>query len=208
VLEGDAADPEALRRAALASERDVYLGYRAGQLIVLPSASVWHRGRLRGIECRLSDPVSFALADGASHASFTDLPGWSARGLARRALAEHRGWLSDPRSWPTGVPYWAGVSDWQIESLTELGALFCAARAAVFAESFDAGEPTLPLTAGAVAERLEDLAPQGRRAAADALEELGSCRPTERNSDRRVIERFRTVVRALPGLCVPGAARA
>jgi hypothetical protein len=91
LIAGDPADPARLAEAAL--REGSYPALRAERLLVLPHDAISHRGRLRGVECRASDPVSFALADGATSASFPGVPGWSAPDRARRAVAEHRAWL-------------------------------------------------------------------------------------------------------------------
>jgi hypothetical protein len=44
---------------------------------------------MRTVQTTLTDPVSVALLSGEDVARFPDVPGFSARDLARRALAEH-----------------------------------------------------------------------------------------------------------------------
>jgi hypothetical protein len=109
-----------------------YQTFLADGLLIRPGAE-YMRTRLRGIECRTTDPVSFALLEQKMTASFPNLSGWSAMDVARRAVAEHRAWL-DPRS----IPPSAGAGRW-------LGMLLSAARAAVFFGSLGR-EPELPLT--------------------------------------------------------------
>lgn len=118
---------------------------RAPGLLVMPTLDLVTRplirGALRAVQCAATDPVSFALADCRRDADFPDLPGWSALDGARRAAAEHRAWLADP----------ASLTD---PGGKELGMLFTYVRAALFLESLERGDPELPLTVAAVAERL------------------------------------------------------
>ena len=112
--------------------RGPYQTFLADGLLIRPGAE-YMRTRLRGIECRTTDPVSFALLEQRLTASFPNLSGWCAMDVARRAVAEHGAWL-DPRS----IPPSAGAGRW-------LGMLLSAARAAAFFGSLGR-EPELPLT--------------------------------------------------------------
>jgi hypothetical protein len=102
--------------------------------MVFPACPLW-RSRLRAVQCRATDPVSFALVEGGSVAAFPNVRGWSAEDTARRAVAEHRAWLRS-------------------ESEPELDMLLTAARAALFLESVEAGSPELPLTLAETARQL------------------------------------------------------
>jgi hypothetical protein len=197
VLPGDPSDAVCLGALARAEGDGFFPGLRAGGLLVLPTAGIWHRGRLRGVECQVTDPVSTALADGDLRASFADLPGWSAQDCARRALAEHRAWLEPAaRVGATGLPYWAQGSS--SPELVELSGLFTAARAALFADSLHALAPELPLTAATIARRLAEYAPEARTAAETGYESLSACRLRQHPLDQRVVLALRRTVRALP----------
>jgi hypothetical protein len=114
------------------------------------------RTELRALKCPLSDPVSFAVADGRDTAAFPDVAGWSAKDSARRAVAEHRAWLQAP---PAPVP---GLRA-QDAPGGVLAMLITAARAGLFHESVRTdATPELPLTLEETARRLAD------RSASDA----------------------------------------
>jgi hypothetical protein len=100
------------------------------------------QARLRAIQCAMSDPVSFAVVNGSDTAAFPDVAGWSARDSARRAVAEHLGWLRE------------GVG--QDDDVDALGRLLTAARAALFLQSVEADDPELALGVASVADRLDD----------------------------------------------------
>ena len=115
------------------------------------------RTRLRGIECRTTDPVSFALLEQKLTASFPNLPGWRAMDVARRAVAEHRAWL-DPRT----IPPSAGAGRC-------LGMLLSAARATTFLGSLDR-EPELALTLADGVRALSEVSLSTALAAEEGLE--------------------------------------
>ena len=137
VLPFDPTDPAVLAATAPAGEDGAYAALRTDALLVLPSLS---QTRLRAVQCAVTDPVSFALLAGRARASFPALPGWSAEDSARRAVAEHLGWLLDERE--------------PESSARSLGRLLTAGRAALFHESLQTNDPELPLTMAAAAERL------------------------------------------------------
>jgi hypothetical protein len=123
-------DPARLGAAAATQRTGPYPAFDGEGVVILPGAS-WLRTRLRSIQCPLTDPVSFALADGGRAALFPEVSGWSARDIARRAVAEHRAWLeAEPAS----------------RSGSVLGRLLTAARAALFMHSLSEGEAELSLT--------------------------------------------------------------
>ena len=152
------ADPGLLARAAQVGNSGCYPALRAGDLLVLASHR-YPRSALRGVQCPVTDPVSFALLAGQEMAAFPEVRGWSARDCARRAVAEHRVWLESA----------AGPGEGAGQTLARL---LTAVRAGLFLESIEAGAPELPLTVAAAAERL------GRTAGAQSLadEAAGSYR--------------------------------
>jgi hypothetical protein len=154
-LSGSPADPAKVAACAEA-EQGPYPTLIADGLLVRPTVGVG-RGHLRALQCRISDPVSFALLDGTEVAHFPCAPGWSARDWARRATAEHAAWLA-----------WAGGS---LEtSGPVLAMLISAVRAALFLESVEVGEPQLPLTIAATLEALAVKSESQREVAESAAE--------------------------------------
>jgi hypothetical protein len=147
--------------------------YRAlgadGVLVLTAADRPLERARQRAIKFEPSDPVSFALARGERVARFPEVPGWSARDTARRAVAEHRAWLRGPAD--------------------ELGLLLTAARAAHFLESLEQGEPELLLTVTETA---------GRLGAADALAAYRASVQEGTAPAARVVDELRRLVRKLP----------
>jgi len=132
---GSPGDPAALTRALHAHGEGRYVALRDGDLLALPARPI-PRSRLRAVKSRTTDPVSFALLDGAPAARFPRVRGWSAADMAERALNEHRAWLRTrrvpARPWMPPPP-----------ASQPLALLLTAARAALFAESLAAAEPEL-----------------------------------------------------------------
>jgi hypothetical protein len=159
---GSPADPAALSAAVRALGEREYHALRDGELLVLPARPI-PRSRLRAVKSRTTDPVSFALLDGAQIARFPRVRGWSASDLAERAVAEHRAWLRTrrvpPRPWMPPPP-----------ASQPLALLLTAARAKLFADSLARGEPELIVAPDALARRL---GPAGEAAVA-AYEEGGA----------------------------------
>ena len=85
---GDLTEPGALHAAA-STRAGPYPTWRAGNVMIRPG-SPYLRTRMRAIQCRATDPVSFALAGGESVARFPNLPGWSAADVADRAVTSAR----------------------------------------------------------------------------------------------------------------------
>jgi hypothetical protein len=178
----DPRDPRGLAEAAQAGRSGPYPALRHEHLLVLPTAAVsTGRGRLRAVQCRLTDPVSWSLLDGRSVARFPNVAGWSARHTARRAVAEHRAWLED-ETWLGEPPLARPLS---------------AARAAMFLESIEAGAPELSLTLADAARRLDERV--GESVAQDALAAYRRMRgePGWR-PDPHIAGRLRETVRDLP----------
>lgn len=130
---GDGRPDDPVAFAAATTSAGPYAALLAGRLAVLPALGLL-RTRLRAIKCPAVDPVLFALVDGAAVVAFPEVRGWSARDTARRAVVEHRAWLD------------TGSADRE--------RLLSAARAALFLESVEAGEPELCVTLDEVAGRL------------------------------------------------------
>ena len=151
-----AADDPAVFLDAARINQGPYPTLLADGLLNRPGAE-YMRTRLRGIECRTTDPVSFALLEQKLTASFPNLPGWRAMDVARRAVAEHRAWL-DPRT----IPPSAGAGRC-------LGMLLSAARAAAFLESLDR-EPELALTLADGVRALSEVSLSTALAAEEGLE--------------------------------------
>jgi hypothetical protein len=136
-VQGDPSDPSQIAAAAALHPEGPYPVLRADGLLLMPAAELV-RSRLRAIKCPTVDPVVFAVLAGSDVASFPRVRGWSAEDTARRAVAEHRARLAGAS--PTvdgGEP-----------------ATLAAARAGLFADSVERGEPELCLTPDAVRERL------------------------------------------------------
>jgi hypothetical protein len=106
----------------------------ADRLLIRPGTR-FIRTRLRVLECRTTDPVSFALLERRRTALFPNLRGWSIADTAARAVAEHRRWVQPG---PESGPGDGGGR--------ELGMLLSAARAAALLDTVAAGAPSVPLT--------------------------------------------------------------
>lgn len=155
-LVADAADPLAYM-AASAVIGGPYPTLVAEPLLIRPGTD-FVRTRLRALECRSTDPVSFALLRGTGTASFPNLRGWSATDVATRAVAEHRAWLDPSASYAaSALPGRA------------LGMLLSAVRAALFLQSVHGGEPELCLTLTDAARALARESPAGGLTVEEAL---------------------------------------
>jgi hypothetical protein len=148
---GDPIDPRAIADAARASRPGVLWALQWGPLVVLPTTNPHAEAILRAVQCPVSDPVTHALLTGQRAATFPELRGWSARHVARRAVAEHAAWLQQPASSPR--PY-SRVD--LPQPVSALARLLTAARAAVFAESMTREEPTLAVTVAATRSLAQD----------------------------------------------------
>jgi hypothetical protein len=145
VAEGSPGDPAALRALASAHPGSPFPALFEDGLMVLPSpflVEVWRST----VQCRVTDPVSFALAGGSIEAEFSGLHGWRAEDTAQRAVIEHRAWLEAPAgSWRGSLADGGGRA---------LEVLLTAARASLFRSSLESGEPELCLTVEEVTRRL------------------------------------------------------
>ena len=191
----DPDDPEDLAAAVnAAGEWGPLPAIACDSLMILPGP-----GLLRAVQCPASDPVSFALLGGRSCAAFPNEAGWSASDSARRAVGEHRAWLgaSPPGPGPL-LPDWmkAQARTTAADSAT-IDRLLSAARAALFAQSLDSGQPSLPLTMDAAATALDFRTGSECDVAARALEHLVACRAREVRPDPRIIAALREQVLGL-----------
>jgi hypothetical protein len=182
-ISGSPADPATLGAAAIAGRSGPYPALRFENLLVLASHE-HRRTLLRAVSCPLTDPISFALLDGAAAARFSRAPGWSIRETAQRAVAEHRAWLA--AGGRTG------------SSTQALGLLFTAARAGLLLESLEADEPELALTASAVAESLAASGRAPRSVSESSYEAYVACRRAGGSSPGRHLAELRRCVLALP----------
>ncbi len=136
----DPDDPAAVGALARLAIRGAFPALRHGALIVMPSV-LWSRGALRAVSCPTTDPVTFALLAGKSVAGFPELRGWAAGDWARRGCAEHAARRRQRSGEHGGVV---------------LGRAITAARAALFSDSVEAGNPRLALTTAATLRALAD----------------------------------------------------
>lgn len=132
-VDGDPSDPETLAAAGLDMPERTRRVLRSGSLLLLPTVEL-APGRMRATHCQVTDPVSFALLDGAARARFPEVAGWSVGDMARRAVTEHAAELRD------GEP--------------GLGTLLSAVRAALLHDSVAAGAPELVLDPADAVARL------------------------------------------------------
>jgi predicted nucleotidyltransferase len=178
LIDGDPGDPDTLAAAALALDQGPYPTLSASGLQVRPMR-MGGRRRLRTLQCPATDPVSFALASGATIARFPDVGGWSVRDTAARAVAEHAVWLAH-----------RGEGDKEA-----LGRLITAARAALLWESVDADHPELHLT---VESTLDALAARGAGAAEAARECYPEFAASWRQPPEPVLAALHDAVASLP----------
>jgi hypothetical protein len=155
----DPADPDVLSRATAADGYGAYTALQTGALMLLPAARP--RTGMRAVKCEPTDPVSLALVESRAAAAFPEVRGWSAEDTARRAVIEHLAWLR------AGSPAIPGPAD-ETGGRT-LAALLSAARAALFLESVQEGDPELPLTVTATAHRLAARSETARTVSEDGL---------------------------------------
>lgn len=187
LLPGNPGDPSMVAAVASALGRGPYLSLSADRLMVRPTP-MGGRGRLRAIQCELSDPVSFALARGQTTARFANVPGWSIGDTALRALAEHRVLLAQALRERPG---------------TALGRLITAARAALLWESLREGDPQLPPTAGATLELLATRDPHCAAAADSAAQAYRDFARHWKQPSEDVLLGLRATVLALPAYAAP-----
>ena len=184
-LQAEAADPHFLGAAARACNDGAYALLRANGLHIIPSLK---RARLRAVHSPITDPVSFALAEGRTTARFPNLGGWSIGDTARRAVAEHLAWLRSADGRP---------------SAETLGRLLGAARAGILLESLKAREPELPLTVTAAAERIAQRPPLTGRLGRHVLPSYRAARLEGAAPSQRVVDALYECVTRLPAYLGP-----
>ena len=191
-MEGDPADPARLAAASAAAATGVYPALTIGaDLMVLPTTSA-AAGRMRGVECPVTDPVSFAMLAGRGDARFAELPGWSAADAAERAVRAHALLLASERD----PSYWDVPGE-------GVARLLASARAAFFRESVEYGDPVLALTAQAVARMLCERRPADRATVEEALGLYTAGREQGAQTPPRVLDALQAVVSALPAYASP-----
>ncbi len=203
---GNPADPAAVACAAARTSGGRRVTLRSGELLVRPTSEVWTAGRMRGLEIPDSDPVSFALLARQSAAAFPDVPGWSISDRARRAVAEHRGWLAVGDDRPARGPRWVGrVPHPAAAGPASLGFLMSAARAALLLESLERGIPRLPLDFEAVVDALSDRGAAAEEAGRGALTALRAFTDSGHAPTSEHVHRLLGVVRGLPAYAHVGS---
>jgi predicted nucleotidyltransferase len=195
LMSGNVVDPHDLGTAARVGRRGPYPLLISGRLLVLPTLGAWDRAWLRAVQCQPTDPVSFALVEGSGIARFPNVRGWCAEDWARRSVAEHRAWLTQAGA-SLHYPEWP-PRDAAAPSLRAMAKLFTAARAGLFSDSLELGDPELRLTVRAVAERLAES--RGARTVADlAVEAYAAGLATGSPPSADVVAALRKLVMALP----------
>lgn len=196
VVDGDPADPRTLRAAVeAAGSYGPYPALLNGQVMVLTGPGV-----LRAMQCRLTDPVSFALIAGSNTAHFPAVAGWSALDTARRAVLEHRSWLGPERVPDVPlVEQWA-LAQWRTSDAANetLGWLLSALRAGLFLDSMAQGEPQLALTVAAAGRSLDARLGGSRCLGQDAAETYRKCRLTGGAPSGTLVAELREAVLGLP----------
>jgi hypothetical protein len=196
--------PELLIDGVSFEPRGVYPAFHGRRLIALPVSDIWGRGILRAVQFPLSDPVSFAQADGSGTAEFPEVAGWSAQDWARRAVEEHTAWLErhpeDQLGPPTAREWLDGEANGAAPATRAVAKLLTAARAALFDESMRAGRPELPLTVATTCARLGEV---GGGDAESVAREAGDAYRAARADDEptaaeEVLAPLRAVVLGLP----------
>ena len=192
LVPGYPGDPGDLTAAAAGLKTGPYPTLSAEGIQIRPTA-MGGRGRLRSVQCRATDPVSFAVSAGSRTARFPDVPGWSIGDYARRAVAEHAAWLNAPDG------------DADLHNGTVLGLVVTAARAGLLWESAEAAAPELPLTFDATLRSLAAHVPGATPAAEAAQESYREFAVNWRMPSDRLTNALRAVVADLPAYRIPEA---
>ncbi len=189
LLPEDGSELGAISRAAREMRAGQHPALRTDGLLLFPAGML---DRLRTVQCGATDPVSFALAEGRSVASFPNLRGWSAQDWARRAVAEHRAWLES-----RGSPLPDTTSSNRESVLEQLARLLTATRAALFLQTLADGEPELALPLVAVAERIGVRDGKAGAVAQEAVAAYRCCRRENRPVPVQSVSALAEVVRGL-----------
>jgi hypothetical protein len=200
-VEGDAEDAGLLAAAAGAAPAGVQPALRAGELLLLPVVDPWRQGFLRCLQASFSDPVSFALLSTGEVARFPAVSGWSASDWARRAVAEHAAWLrrgSSEIGEPTEREWIDGAAEGEPQTTLSLAKLLTAARAALFLQSLDQGEPELAVTVSDTAQGLAQSGHDPAGTAGEAGEAYRAARLGQGPPPPGVVEALRGLVLGLP----------
>jgi hypothetical protein len=190
VVAADPADPTGLAALAKAGGPGLRPAIGWKGLMVLPSAGYFEL-LFRGVQFECSDPVSFALLAGQSTATFPAHRGWSAPDCAHRAVAAHAVWLQRFET-PAGA-----------EAGTALGLLLGAARAALFRQSVEEGEPELALTVSAAADRLAAEYPGSATLLEEASGAYRAWRGGGEPPERKAVIAVRRLIESLPAYDSP-----
>ncbi len=189
----DPSDPVAIATGAMEESRGRNVAMSAQEIIVMPTSDLhsrpFPRGTLRAVQCRASDPVSYALVHGHREAMFSEIPGWSVHDWARRAVAENHARLASARS---------------LGPASRLGLLFCAARAGLFAESVASGEPRLALTSADVGAVLASRSSHHESVATSGLKAVEELSRLGRTPPSRVVTELEQITLALPAFRARG----
>jgi hypothetical protein len=195
------AEPEGLGAAVMAAGSwGPYPALSHGELIVLAGP-----GLLRAVQCRLTDPVTFAISRGQTVAEFPDVAGWSAPDWARRAVLEHRAWLGvgPVRQGPLVEQWMQSLWRTSAPDAVVIGLLLSAARAALFAESLDQGRPELAVTVSAAAAALDARLGGAGTLAREAAAAYRACRLAGTDPPVTVVMNLREAVLGLPAFALP-----
>src|SRR5207247_889663 len=186
-------DPETIAALATGARKGAHPTLHARGLLLRP-ATMGGRQRLRSVQCPPTDPVSFALLEGAHAARYPKVRGWSIHDVVRRALAEHAAWMAEERD--------------RRRAGSELGLLITAARAGLVWETVDGGDPQLPLTVDATLELLGASVTGARAVAEAARESYHEFASMHVTPPDQVIAALRRVVERLPAYAIAGRAPA
>jgi hypothetical protein len=201
VIAGTPGDPGLFAAAAAAAPAGVQPALQAGELLLLPIVELWRQGFLRCLQAPFSDPVSLALLSGSETARFPSVSGWSAQDWARRAVAEHAAWLRRGESEigePTEREWIDGAAEGERQTTLSLAKLLTAARAALFLQSLDQGEPELAVTVSDTAQGLAQSGHDPAGTAGEAAEAYRAARLGQGPPPPGIVEALRGLVFGLP----------
>jgi predicted nucleotidyltransferase len=201
VIEGNADDPRFLVDAARAAPAGIQPVLQARELLFLPVVDAWRQGLLRCLQAPFSDPVSFATLSASETARFPAVGGWSARDWARRAVAEHAGWLrrgTREIGEPTPREWIDGAANGEAELTLSLAKLLTAARAGLFLQSLDELRPELAVTVEDAARELAESGHDPAGAAGDAADAYRATRLGGTAPPGEIVEALRELVLGLP----------